>query len=578
MKPLLLLLSLLVATLSYAQVSSASLSITPGGGISDGLYTSAVRVKVAIMQNHRPCTGKVSAITSYTYSAHAYQYKGVKYFFKNGNLVDSKNELVVNGVGDYKDGAKFSIEVFMNTGVVFEVTGYANGGLQHHIIQEDLPEFDADGKKTKCVDRNSFTMSAAKAVQPIRLTDRALESRIDTYLNKQGQTSNENLGVAVNTDAGSDWNDSINQPNTNPQQADYTKAYDGQKYVPKYVNNGRTPENNTNARAEQVRLQQSYEARQQQQHAFEQSLAAQNQQALAKYEQAFQGDQLSMGLAQSAQVLGSAIAGFNDYNAMGTAAANLLGGLIADGERRREERAQEEALWREQERLREEKRAYITKLVTAREVALGELPAPNYPNATTSSSLKTAYFYSLYYNADSLQVGSASMQVTDIFAINQYSDATWPFINRTQEKLAEFATNAPTLIGYFESYDAAYNSMTTLTTSLAANAVQITFLPVAEEFDTLTVLYDGTSGATPQQDFWGNTVAKPKALKEPETHSKKEASSQPIDFWGETVPIKTEQVPSETAPTKATTPVQDATTSDDDFWGTSVEIKEDKTE
>ena len=43
--------------------------------VADGLYTSAVEVEVTILQNHRACTGKVSALTNYSYSPYSYNFR-----------------------------------------------------------------------------------------------------------------------------------------------------------------------------------------------------------------------------------------------------------------------------------------------------------------------------------------------------------------------------------------------------------------------------------------------------------------------------------------------------------------------
>ncbi len=579
MKKLLAFATLLIVNLGIAQVSTSSLSVTPGPGTSDGLYTSALRITVKIMQYHRPCTGKVTAVTNYKYTAYAYQYKGVKYLFKNGNLVNSQNEVVINGLSDHAEAANFNLEIFLNVGISYEVSGHAGGNLQQVIIQEDLAEYKPNGEKTDCVDLHSFSIASAKVIQSPRFRDTALELRIDDFLRKQ-QSPNQDDAYTVNTNAGSDWNDSSSSAsstsrNSSPQQPDYTKAYDGQKYVPQYVTNGQSQAQINNARAEQVQLQQSYEARQKQQQAFEQSLAAQNQQALDMYAQAFEGDQLATGLAQSAQAIGSAIGGFNDYNAMGTAAANVIGGLIADGQRRKEEREREEALWREQERIREEKEAYIATLVSARETALNKLPEPKYPNTTTSSSLKTAYFYSLFYQADSLKNGSAKMKVTDIFAVNQYSDATWPFITKTQDKLSKYTGEKPKLIGYFESYDAAYNSMAALTSTLAENAVAISFLNIAEDFDT-PVNYTTTDSNSPKKDFWGNTINNTEVKNTKSKPSQDKQPKETSDFWGETIPNKTTQIKATKKPEEKDNTKKADNTDEDDFWGNPIKIDTDK--
>lgn len=423
--------------------------------------------------------------------------------------------------------------------------------------------------------------------------DEQEEQQVATNTNYQSSSQNNS---SQNTSSQSDdfWGDSASSSSSSSSSSststgsyqksavekDFDANYTGNQYVRKYNTDGTTQAQQDAKRADLMSEQRRIQDRQRQQQRLENNIIAGNQQAVDQYSQMFAGDQLAMGAAQTIQTLATSFStGVLDKSSLVTGGMNLLGGFVANAQRKREERERREAYEREQARIAAEKQAFIDKLAAARVVALNKLPEPEYPNSTTSSTLRTAFFYGLFYNDDNLKEGTAAMKVTEVFAVNQYSDGTWPFISKTQSTLKEFSSENPKLIGYFESYDAAFKSMSQLTTTLAENAVNIEFLNIADRFDTpLDDDFTGTETSGPTKDFWGNVVDAPKAEKKTKTSTKKKnTATKATDFWGETVPTKTIKIEAEKPKKKKTETKKKSTKKeDDDFWGTSVKVKKKK--
>ncbi len=329
---------------------------------------------------------------------------------------------------------------------------------------------------------------------------------------------------------------SSNSTSNNNQQPNYSKSYDGQKYISKYANKDQSASSFNTKKSEQIRLQKSYEQRRLQQQNFEQNIVIQNQQAFKMFEQKFGGDQLGLGLAQTLHSVGSAIgSGYLDKSSVTTGAVNVIGGLVANSQRRKEEKEKYET---EVNRIKAEKKAYIDKLILGREVAVKKLVFPQ--NFVKAYESKTAYFYGSSFRLDSLKLPAPKIIITDIIAVNKYSDGTWPFEIDVQDKLQQYSTNILQMIGFFKNYEDANKSMNELASSFAENAVSIQFLHIADKFDEpqdVTMLDNSISG--PKTDFWGNTISNENNTIESKTKKQDVKKERPVDdFWGTPLKIK----------------------------------------
>ncbi|SCX98542.1 hypothetical protein SAMN05192588_0580 [Nonlabens sp. Hel1_33_55] len=569
--------TLFIINHSFSQDFTDSYTVSSYGGVNqDGAVLSNVVFKSKAQNEYKWDNSPGAA-------------KDDKLWFVMGSVVIGSSSLSSSGYA-YK-------------GKIYPYNDYSGNGpaiTQSHIIQARVAlvngqvltgSFGAGsgGQAFRVADNTSSTPHNLSdfAISSVTITDARqpnTEVFIQQFLDKQSYKKNSsNKGSQSSTadnsyaiDQSNDFMSSSSSRSSstataqNQVRPDYTKSYEGQKYVRQYARNGESQADLNSQASEQARLQQAHIQRQQQTEALKQQLYAQNAEVMQMTAQYFAGDQLATGIAQTSYAVASSIASGNlDATSVVTGAANLIGGLIANGQAKREERERQEAIAREEARIAAERKAYFDKLIVERKDAYSKLPAITYPNSATSQSLSTAYFFTTHFEPATLEEENPEITVSDVIAVNRYSDGSWPFLNSTLGKIPKVNTSSIALVGYFNTYDDAYAALSDLTKEFSKNGVTVEIISIAEVFDVPSdAIVSDLGNEAPSTDFWGNPVSSKKKKKA--KTSKKPAKNASSDFWGETVKTnKTTVKPKK----KITAKKKKSSSNEDDFWGESVPVK-----
>lgn len=202
--------------------------------------------------------------------------------------------------------------------------------------------------------------------------------------------------------------------------------------------------------------------------------------------------------------------------------------------RRRDEEIRREA--EERKRLAEEARLKaeaeklrVTKLAESRTKAYETLSTAKFPTSMTKSQGNRLWYF-VYTSVSNLTADRPAVYVSNVFAIGQYPDSTWPLQTTLKNEVWKLIPDAePQFAGFFNSEGDARAAMEIFKRGLYNASVNISEIYYAGK--NATAQPQQNAANAPALDFWGNPVKKNAA--QPAT---KQTKTQKLDYWGN--PIK----------------------------------------
>lgn len=202
-------------------------------------------------------------------------------------------------------------------------------------------------------------------------------------------------------------------------------------------------------------------------------------------------------------------------------------------ERRNEEirrEAEERKRLAEEARLKAEaEKLRVAKLAESRTGAYETLSTAKFPTSMTKSQGNKLWYF-VYTSIFDLKEDRPTVYVSNVFAIGQYPDSTWPLQITVQNEVRKLIpSSAPQFAGFFNSEGDARAAMEIFKRGLYNASVNISEIYYAGK--NATAQPQQNTANAPALDFWGNPVKKTAA--QPAT---KQTKTQKLDYWGN--PIK----------------------------------------
>lgn len=194
-----------------------------------------------------------------------------------------------------------------------------------------------------------------------------------------------------------------------------------------------------------------------------------------------------------------------------------------DAAERREREAERERA--EQERAEAQRRAERQARSERRSALLKRHPAATLPTSATRTGTNKLFYFAYAAEGD-LADESARLHLSNVFAIGQYPDGTWPLPDAVHADIARLSPASEVVHGPYTTEDEALQAWATLRDGARAAAMAVSEL----RYDgrNAQVVQQVRRDAGPALDFWGNPVAADTKTTAPAAAADKPA----LDYWG----------------------------------------------
>ncbi|UCS92168.1 hypothetical protein KZP23_15820 [Echinicola marina] len=213
-----------------------------------------------------------------------------------------------------------------------------------------------------------------------------------------------------------------------------------------------------------------------------------------------------------------------------------------DGEREetgRERMIREEKERNERERIERDARLAEIKrknnLAESRKNVLKHFPMGELPASATKVN-SNMLFYFVYTGAYDFSEESPYIYLSNVFAIGQYPDGTWPMKTTIQEEISKLSEYSEYIHGYYTSEKEAQGALNNFRISMTSTGVRIK--DISYPGKNTKVQQQNTSGNKQQTlDYWGNPVKRINATSPQKTQMQQQEKKEiKLDYWGN--PIK----------------------------------------
>jgi len=212
-----------------------------------------------------------------------------------------------------------------------------------------------------------------------------------------------------------------------------------------------------------------------------------------------------------------------------------------DGEREEtglERRRREEAERAERERIEREARAAEMRrkdnLAESRKNILSKFPAGELPTSATRVNSNKLYYF-VYTDAYDLREESPSIYVSNIFAIGQYPDGTWPMKTTVQAEINNLSNYTEYIHGYYTSEQEAQAALNKFRNEITGTGISINNITYAGK--NANVQQQNQTDNKQTLDYWGNPIKNSNTTQPQKTQPQQQEKKKPkLDYWGN--PIK----------------------------------------
>lgn len=191
-------------------------------------------------------------------------------------------------------------------------------------------------------------------------------------------------------------------------------------------------------------------------------------------------------------------------------------------ERREREAERERA---EQERLEAQRRAERQARGERRSALLQRHPAATLPTSATRSTTNKLFFFA-YAPEGNLADEGARLHLSNVFALGQYPDGTWPLPDAVLADIARLSPASEVVHGPYTTEAEALQAWAALRDG--ARAAAMTVAELRYDGRNAQVVQQTLGGAGPALDFWGNPVAGDAKAAAPAPAAARPA----LDYWG----------------------------------------------
>ena len=194
----------------------------------------------------------------------------------------------------------------------------------------------------------------------------------------------------------------------------------------------------------------------------------------------------------------------------------------------RQERERREAEIREKKRIEAEKVA----MADSRKNIFAKYPGSKLPVMATKTSSNNLFYFSYAYNNSDLKTDYPVVYVSNVFAIGQYPDGTWPMTSKIKTEISKLTPYDEIIYGSFNSETGASNALYDFVNSVSETGMKVQRVSYKGK-NAHQVTVNNQNSAT--VDFWGNPVKKNNSTQKTISNSADKNSAN-LDFWGN--PIK----------------------------------------
>lgn len=408
-------------------------------------------------------------------------------------------------------------------------------------------------------------------------SDNSSSSNKNTSNNNNSNTNKKGNQNTSNTKYQNNTNRNSNNNNNNKSRPETFQQK--QARIKRDKRNKEVEENNRKYEIQQKRIAANKR--------YHKKMEALSRDAMSKFDQAAQGDLMAAGIMKGTYAIALASQGYTDKNAIVGAAANIIGGIMQNAERKRAEEARQAAIAAEKRKREAAKRKFIAKLVRNRRLTINRMPIYAYPSFLTNEASSSVFFFAILANEQKLKEDLPEIKITDLIEISRYSDGTWPFENGFKEKLRKYGNHDIRIVGAFTDYRTASRKLEQLIKGFAENGVKIKLINAAKDFIIEKRENSATANSSNKNGFWGTSISENgKETKKIETkkgtekeipNTKKEVSiANENGFWGKSITLEKKKTPILAVKKKEKKTTKKKETKKKDFWGKSIKVENKK--
>jgi hypothetical protein len=200
--------------------------------------------------------------------------------------------------------------------------------------------------------------------------------------------------------------------------------------------------------------------------------------------------------------------------------AKLIGGIINSAKQAKEKKEAQARLKAEKEAALARFKAEEAKMLTGiRTDLFKRFKEGSLPLSSTKVQANTIYYFAYAYNPAQLGSKQTTLYISNVFAIDRYSDGTWPFKNSIVNDLSKLTPYNEVLHGYYQSREEAEQMR---------RGMMDIFVKTGGSTTAFAYKGKASSGGAKagSTDFW-ETGAKPAT----DSTSKEKKSVKKDDFW-----------------------------------------------
>lgn len=201
--------------------------------------------------------------------------------------------------------------------------------------------------------------------------------------------------------------------------------------------------------------------------------------------------------------------------------------------RRERERLEREAKEEEQRRMAAEN-LRRDNLAMTRQRVFSAFPAGELPSSASRVGTNKIYFF-VFTVPGNLRDDRPETYLSNVFAIGQYPDGTWPLKTLIQSEVNALTNSTGTIHGYYTSEQEAENARNSFRDHMSNSG--ITVRAISYPGKNADVIPTGQQGVKPTVDFWGNPInaGASQTRSNPRSPQQVPDAKPKLDFWGNPV-------------------------------------------
>lgn len=206
---------------------------------------------------------------------------------------------------------------------------------------------------------------------------------------------------------------------------------------------------------------------------------------------------------------------------------------VREAERRERERIEREAKEAEQRRVAAENKRRDDLARNRQKIFSAFIPG-ELPSSASRLSTNKIYFF-VFTVPGNLRDDRPETYLSNVFAIGQYPDGTWPLKTLVQREINALTLSTETIHGFYTSEQEAEKARSSFRDYMSSLGITVRAISYAGKNADVTPI--DQQGVKPNLDFWGNPINTGASQKKSSTRPTQQTpdTKPKLDFWGNPV-------------------------------------------